>query len=74
MAAADSSKRSSIRQRLAWYFPTIAIAVGVIMLWEFLGCGFRYSAIPPAKTVSHLRRVLASGGIVAGAGRAFDPL
>ncbi len=36
MAAADSSKRSSIRQRLAWYFPTIAIAVGVIMLWEFL--------------------------------------
>ena len=36
MAAAETGKRASWQRRLAWYFPTIAIAVGVVLLWEIL--------------------------------------
>ena len=36
MAVAGESKPTSLRSRLAYYFPTIAIAVGVILLWEIL--------------------------------------
>lgn len=40
MALAEAPKgatlTANIRQRLAYYFPTIAIAVGVILLWELI--------------------------------------
>ena len=32
----DSSKGARISSRLAYYFPTISIAVGVIVIWELL--------------------------------------
>ncbi len=40
MALADArtsaTRAASVRRRLAYYFPTIAIAVGVILLWELI--------------------------------------
>ena len=36
MAPAGASKAATLRDRLGYYFPTIAIAVGVILAWEIL--------------------------------------
>ena len=36
MALAGASKAATLRDRLGYYFPTIAIAVGVILAWEIL--------------------------------------
>ena len=36
MSESQRGRGSSWRRRLAWYFPTMAIAVGVIALWEVL--------------------------------------
>lgn len=36
MALAEASKASTMSRRLAYYFPTIAIAVGVILIWEII--------------------------------------
>ena len=35
-ARADATLTANLRRRLTYYFPTIAIAVGVILLWEFI--------------------------------------
>ena len=36
MALAEASKALTMSRRLAYYFPTIAIAVGVILIWEII--------------------------------------
>ncbi len=36
MAPAGASKAATLRDRLGYYFPTIVIAVGVILAWEIL--------------------------------------
>jgi len=36
MALAGASKAATLRDRLGYYFPTFAIAVGVILAWEIL--------------------------------------
>ena len=40
MALVGASKAASLRGRLGYYFPTIAIAVGVILAWEILVLAF----------------------------------
>ena len=40
MAPAGANRAASLRGRLAYYFPTIAVAVGVIMAWELLVLAF----------------------------------
>ncbi len=40
MALAGASKAATLRDRLGYYFPTIAIAVGVILAWEILVLAF----------------------------------
>ncbi len=40
MALVESSKAASLRGRLGYYFPTIVIAVGVILAWEILVLAF----------------------------------
>ena len=35
-ARTSANRAASVRRRLAYYFPTIAIAVGVILLWELI--------------------------------------
>jgi len=40
MAQAGASKAATLRDRLVYYFPTIAIAVGVILAWEVLVLAF----------------------------------
>lgn len=40
MTLASSSRAASLRDRLGYYFPTIAIAVGVILAWEVLVLAF----------------------------------
>ena len=40
MALAGASKAATLRDRLGYYFPTFAIAVGVILAWEILVLAF----------------------------------
>ena len=40
MALGGANREASLRGRLGYYFPTIAIAVGVILAWEFLVLAF----------------------------------